>query len=298
MNQSNNIPPRRERKACTECRQQKTRCDIYLDPQKPCSRCRRLNHDCIVSEPFKRENKRQKINVLEKEAKQLRQQLDTLKNHESTRNSATPSIPNTYNDIDRGHLVQNDSENTYQLTPVSSTHVPIAMLTSSTLARTLDGLRLDAQEIDELFALYFSDFAHHLPILDSSRSPDAYYELSSTLFWAIVGVASRAYTKKPVLLDSLRRRVQDLAIDSLKMAATMECVQALLLVVSWPFPRGGATLSPTFSLSGALIHVAMGVGLHIPAAGQEFTKVRLRLTEEDIRQRAETWAYCVIVYQR
>lgn len=241
------------------------------------------------------------MSVLEKEAKQLRQQLNTLKNHDSTpiSNHGTPPTVTKYSDMNSNleHATIHDNENIYHMTPVSSTYVPVVSTTSTT-PRTLDGLRIEAQEIDDLFSLYFSDFAHHLPVLDSSRSPDAYYELSSTLFWAIIGVASRAYLKNPVLLDALRRRVQDLAIDSLKLAATMEGVQALLLVVSWPFPRGGATLSPTFSLSGALIHVAMGVGLHIPAAGQEFSKIRMRLTEEDVRQRAETWAYCVIVYQR
>jgi hypothetical protein len=34
------------------------KCDAYLDLDKPCSRCRKMHRECIISEPFRREHKR------------------------------------------------------------------------------------------------------------------------------------------------------------------------------------------------------------------------------------------------
>jgi hypothetical protein len=54
----------------------------------------------------------------------------------------------------------------------------------------------------------------------------------------------------------------------------------------------------TFPLSAATIHMAMQIGLHLPVASQEFSKQKLRLTEEDLKIRAETWGYCTLIYQQ
>lgn len=79
-----NMPSRRPlkkgKKACTECRQQKVvalrfmdqnsvspsdifqaKCDVYLDPDQPCTRCRKVKAACIISDPFKREHKRKYV---------------------------------------------------------------------------------------------------------------------------------------------------------------------------------------------------------------------------------------------
>jgi hypothetical protein len=64
--------PKKGKKACTECRQQKVReafmdnrtdlmrtqakCDVYVN--HPCSRCRKMKAQCVILDPFKREHKR------------------------------------------------------------------------------------------------------------------------------------------------------------------------------------------------------------------------------------------------
>lgn len=126
-----------------------------------------------------------------------------------------------------------------------------------------------------------------------------YYQCSPFLFWAIVGVGSRRYRKDPTLFGALAPKIINLALMSLKTkSATLSHIQALLLVLSWPFPPSSFCTDVTFPLSGSLIHVAMQAGLHIPVASQNFAKIGIKTTEEDIRKRAELWAYCIITYQR
>lgn len=72
----------------------------------------------------------------------------------------------------------------------------------------------------------------------------------------------------------------------------------MLLVLHWPFPKSGHGHDLTFPLSAAVLHMAIQIGLHLPVASQEFSKTLVRLNEEDLRIRAETWGYCTLIYQR
>ena len=79
---------------------------------------------------------------------------------------------------------------------------------------------------------------------------------------------------------------------------TLPTVRALLLLLHWPFPKVGGGSDLTFALSGAVVHIVMQIGLHLPMASQEFSKDKLRLTEEDLKMRVEIWGYCALIYQR
>jgi len=136
-----------------------------------------------------------------------------------------------------------------------------------------------------------------MPLLDSTLTPNEYYTLSPLLFWTIAGVASRSCSRNPTLLGVLPWRVHNLALLSLGQHATLHNVQGLLLLLKWPFPKTHANTDLTFPLSGAVLHMAMQIGLHFPLSSQEFSKVRLRLSEAEVKKRTETWAYCVLVYQ-
>ncbi|KKA17613.1 C6 transcription factor [Rasamsonia emersonii CBS 393.64] len=191
----------RTKKACTECRQQKAKCDAYLHPDQPCSRCRKVHAKCVISDPFKREHKRK----------------------------------------------------------------------------------------------FFRDYAPFMPILDPHLSPNAYYAQSSLLFWVIIGVASRSYSKNPTLPSALARHILDaVLLSTASNSAALYKIQALLLLLTWPFPK----MDVLFPLSGLLLHLAMLNGLHIPMSTHEFAKMKTNnLTEIDIHRRSELWAHCIIVYQ-
>ena len=193
--------------------------------------------------------------------------------------------------------------------------LPHDLQSSATSSRSIDGQTVDPKDIDAMFRLYvtkgrtssnalmlaryFRDYAVLLPILDPSITPNAYYSLSPLLFWAIIGIACRTYSKNPTLLSVLPSKIQVMALMSLNVPqTTLAIVQGMLLLLQWPFPKVGHGHDQSFPLSAAVLHMAMQIGLHLPVASQEFSKQRVRLTEEELRIRAETWGYCTLIYQR
>lgn len=135
--------------------------------------------------------------------------------------------------------------------------------------------------------------------MNKPHRPNFVYSRSPFLFWAIIGIGVRRYPTDPGVLKSLSQIVVDLALMSMKQRdMSLSTIKGLLLVVAWPFPRGGITSDVTYALAGALPHLAMQCGLHHPVATQDFARVKIKLTETEIQRRAELWAYCVIAYQR
>ncbi|EXJ63637.1 uncharacterized protein A1O5_11398 [Cladophialophora psammophila CBS 110553] len=168
----------------------------------------------------------------------------------------------------------------------------------STLPRCLEGQSVDSKDIDAMFRLYFRDYASLVPILDPTISPNAYYNLSPLLFWAIIGVSCRTYSRNPTLISVLPAKIKTMALMSLNATITLPVVQALLLILYWPFPKSGNGHDMTYPLSAAVLHMAMQIGLHVPVASHEFSKIPVKLTEDELKIRAETWGYCTLVYQR
>jgi hypothetical protein len=172
--------------------------------------------------------------------------------------------------------------------------------TQPTKAQILEGRALSPAVIDELFARYFQDFHPFVPFLDKDISPNEYYRRSKFLFWAIIVVACRNWSKEPTLLDSIGEKVLNLALMSLRHA-TIPTVKGLLLILTWPFPKNPHGNTPgdiSHVLCGAILHMAMQIGLHIPTSSQDFSRVKVHLTEAEIAKRAELWGYCIVTYQR
>lgn len=144
---------------------------------------------------------------------------------------------------------------------------------------------------------YFDDFHQFVPILDPNMIPNEVYQKSPFLFWAITGTASRNYSRDPTLFDCLGEKVLDLALMSLRKPQ-LPTIQGLLLILTWPIPRSAGTTDVTYAISGSLLHMAIQNGLHIPTSSQDFSRVKVNLTEEEIKKRAELWGYCVLTYQR
>lgn len=51
-------------------------------------------------------------------------------------------------------------------------------------------------------------------------------------------------------------------------------------------------------LSGLMTHIALQIGLHRPSHAQDFTKLKVELREEELKDRVRTWAACNIIAQR
>lgn len=201
--------------------------------------------------------------------------------------------------------------------------VPDRRIADLTIPRTLDNVTLSGKEIDELFQLYglctlwlsfffffagieandrrfFTQYAQFLPILDPQTTPNAYYAQSSFLFWSIIGVACRTYSRNPTLVTALSHSITKMALlSAASTSAPWHTIQALFLVLTWPFPKDMTRPDLTFPMSGMLLHIAMQNGLHIPMSSHEFSRAKIpALSEVDMTRRSELWAHCVIVYQR
>lgn len=146
---------------------------------------------------------------------------------------------------------------------------------------------------------YFKDFHPMLPILDPSVTPNTFYQHAPFLFWVVVSIGSRRYSRQPTLIQALALPVIQLALQSIIVRAKpIERMKGLIILLNWPFPTGSFYHDPSFLLGGTLLHMAMQCGLHAPTFSQEFSKTNLKLPEQEPIRRAELWAYVVITYQR
>lgn len=146
---------------------------------------------------------------------------------------------------------------------------------------------------------FFTYYHPFLPFLDPKQTRDEYYNTSPLLFWTIISVAARRYRSDPSLLNSLAGPVTRLVWSALAdIPQSYHVVKALCLLCSWPFPTSSTSTDPTFMLCGMMLQVAMQLGLHRPSHSQDFSKFRVELIEEELRDKVRTWAICNIVAQR
>lgn len=156
-----------------------------------------------------------------------------------------------------------------------------------------------ANETDHSLPSYFNNYAWMLPVLNTKPDPDLCYTSSPILFWAIIMVGSRRYLKNPTLLAAISPRVRDLALASLGAGQpSLPSIKGALIVLTWPGPVDSKSIDTSFRLAGLLVHAAMQVGLHMPTASQDFSRIPIKTTDQDIRKRSQIWAYCVLVYHR
>ncbi|KAG9689443.1 hypothetical protein KCU95_g9659, partial [Aureobasidium melanogenum] len=240
-----------KKKACTECRQQKAKCDAHLNSGDACSRCKRVGLQCTISDPFKRENKRQRLSELERETDTLRKRLMT----EDYRSSVIEPVQAERHD--HSNIPSHPEASTARYYRVSSALSPSQSLGSVSLAtpahatrsatldgqaltttsRSLDEVNVSANDINGIFELYFREYSPYLPVLDSRLSPDAVYHQSPILFWVIIGTACRSYSQNPTLLSALTKDITNLALSSvITTGSPLQRVQAFLLLVTWPLP--------------------------------------------------------------
>ncbi|THV91368.1 hypothetical protein D6D24_07451 [Aureobasidium pullulans] len=194
-------PARRSRRvACTECRQQKARCDAGPLPDQPCSRCRKFKLPCVVSNCFKRQHKHRKLSELEHEAEALRLELrgneydDAPTNDHHPQQAALGPAPSTSSIRANREFIStagrcespsrtadmfgHQSEHHHRSavrTETSSTHEPGSRnagprsssfpATRTTVAQSLAGVSLTGCEIDGLFSIYSDAQANAVAII-------------------------------------------------------------------------------------------------------------------------------------
>lgn len=75
-------------------------------------------------------------------------------------------------------------------------------------------------------------------------------------------------------------------------------VKSLCILCTWPLPIDSTSSDPTFMLSGLMTQIALQLGLHRPSHTQDFTKFKVELMDEELRDRVRTWAAANATAQR
>ncbi|KAG2411862.1 hypothetical protein HFD88_009418 [Aspergillus terreus] len=308
------------KRACNECRQQKLRCDVIQDPWTDCSRCRRLKLDCKIESNFKRVGKRSRNAEMEREIIELRKQIASVQANGGVlpQQPPIPSSMPTAQHTPKQEASNQVSPAVYNTPSMSSdhymgSHEAVASLldlrsgfdgsnymrNGSHHFKRIEDVIVVPERVTELFDLFFTFYHPFLPFLDRKQSPEDYHKASPLLFWTIISVGARRYQTDTQLLNSLAGPVSRLVWSTLAdIPQSYHVVKALCLLCSWPFPTSSTSTDPTFMLCGMMMQVAMQLGLHRPSHTQDFSKFRVELIEEELRDKVRTWAVCNIVAQR
>ncbi|KAK2003418.1 hypothetical protein LX36DRAFT_696918 [Colletotrichum falcatum] len=162
------------------------------------------------------------------------------------------------------------------LSPVPQTRsteqVPTPTLTSHTTPtgparqpaqpRALGSKVLSGEDIDFYFDQYLEHFHPYFPIV-RSQDPDRMYKQSPVLFWTLIAVSSRRYTRDvelfPFLAENLPREVWA-AVSTPPIS--MSTVNALLVLCTWPLPTLRFLSDPSSSYIAIAQNAALLLGMH------------------------------------
>lgn len=162
------------------------------------------------------------------------------------------------------------------------------------LGRTI----LEMDQIDPLFDQFWLHYHPFLPLLDPSKPPKFYYDLSPLLFWVVIAIAARRFDEDPTLLTGLAPSLSALVWSTVAdVPQNYHVVKALCLLCTWPLPTKSTSTDPTFMLAGLMKQIALQTGLHRPGHVQEFSRIRVELRDEDVQDRLKTWIAVNIVLQ-
>ncbi|TVY75698.1 Regulatory protein LEU3, partial [Lachnellula suecica] len=253
--------PNTAKRACSDCRKQKLRCDVVRSPFTPCSRCRRLGKNCVIDTASA--NKLDKYAFMQREIDNLRRKLRL-----ATESGSTSTEPQSLG------------------TEPSPSDV--------SASRNLGSTSTSGAVLDDLYKEFFTSYHPFLPFLDPAQKPDQYFELCPLLGWSIIIVAARHFKQEPKLLSSLRAEFVKLMWATIgDMPPSYHVAKALCLICFWPLPTNGGTRDASFQLSGILMQIAVQNMLHLPFRTPAPDETQALKAEQ--RDRLVTWITCNIV---
>ena len=101
------------------------------------------------------------------------------------------------------------------------------------------------------------------------------------------------------MLSLLAPRVTELIrLAVFSRESDLPTVQAFILLCAWPMPVDTLHKDITPVLVGATLHLAMTTGLHIYGEGQDFSRTKLNLDNNEKTLRARMWVSCLMICQR
>lgn len=274
---------------------------MQTEPEfEPCARCIKHNLHCAIDLKFRREEKRAKNQELERELAELKEQYAGLRarfeglskpDQFPLPQAAGPSLwPNATEAAASRSLLD--------LAQGGNAQYPSATAIQPTLY-SLQHITLSEGDISELFDTFFNRYHPYLPLLSPEQSPQDFFDQSPLLYWTIIAVASRRYSIRQGLLIELKQPLTDLQWDTIRgVPQNYHFVKALCLLCTWPLPTNSTSLDPSVNNCGLMVASAMQFGLHRPSHAQDFSRTKVDLGEEDIKDRMNTWVAVNVTAQK
>lgn len=165
-----------------------------------------------------------------------------------------------------------------------------------TKPRNLGGLTVSANDIQFYFDKYIQFYHPLLPILRETE-PNSCYESHPTLFWVILFVSSRRFSRDEALYTALVEELSQTPWLMLSTAsATLESIHALLIICNWPLPSIRFLTDPCPSLLAVATVACMQLGLHLgKGTGEDYgcgERHNAKCTDEEA---ASTWLSCCML---
>jgi hypothetical protein len=115
----------------------------------------------------------------------------------------------------------------------------------------------------------------------------------------IVYVGARRYSKDPTIFESLTKPLKEMVQRTLfDPDNAISTIKAALLLCLWPSPVDSSFKDRGHAIAGAAMQRAVQQGLPYSSRQQDFVRVALRQSAEDVLLRGRLWAHCVTVFQR
>ncbi|KGQ05471.1 Putative transcription factor SEF1 [Beauveria bassiana D1-5] len=168
-----------------------------------------------------------------------------------------------------------------------------------TQARMLGEHMVSGEDIDWYFNKFLQCFHPALPIL-RKRDPDECYEASPILFWVIIYVTCRRYTKDRVFFRALVDHVEkEISITLMDPVMTLETAHAALFLCSWPLPVIRLLTDSSTTYISIVMTGIMMIGVHTGRGSHKQFCVGTRrkggiFTDEEA---ASTWMACCVLAQ-
>ncbi|KAF2107394.1 hypothetical protein BDV96DRAFT_298868 [Lophiotrema nucula] len=281
-----NVRQRKQQKmaACVGCRQMKLKCDGNEKFPAPCTRCATSDLNCHVDPLFKRTAKRERLNVVERQLREIKDRLDAPRT--SPLPDVSPRITESVSTTSTQSPIENDPSVVYHALQQIRIHSG---------PRSLNGVELVPDQVADLVEHYFVNYHPQFPILPDIASFRDYSANEDLLFWTVVTIALRNKLEYRsiylVLAESVRLLACDIARSGLP---SLQSIQSLLLLCCWPPPFGPSIDDPSSTFVSLASSSALRLGLHRPRFVSEY-EYKLQLDDFTLVQRRRTWICCFII---
>ncbi|KAF2012860.1 hypothetical protein BU24DRAFT_259854 [Aaosphaeria arxii CBS 175.79] len=160
---------------------------------------------------------------------------------------------------------------------------------------SLGDCTLEKEMVISIYKIFANHFHPHLPILEPTISIDLLHKTSPLLFWTIIAVvlARRIKPDYAQLFSGLKASyVAQLNNDILNAPLPLHVIQAMLILINFPFPVDRQSKEPSWLYCGLAVNAALYMGLQKPTPIQSLRSIGV--VPGALRARASTWLACFL----